>query len=573
MSRGKKPDNQLEETGAGGRDWSEIMAEAEEELESLKQNASASASNSVKKSWSSVLGASVPLRDNNNVLVGSLQKDNRGAFNVNESECFNMMRKLGLDTRPGIHVEGVQICPQGRGVIYITLRKEVNIDRFCRYDVLEVTQSGIRTSLVKPACKKEVIVTVKGIHPNTKETVVLNYLSKFGKVFTSKVVYGLFPDGPLKGFKNGDRSYKMEIKSGAGLGSYHIIDNQKVTIRYPGQLQTCARCHQTPQNCKGRGVARRCEVEGGQKVEFTDYILNLWKRIGYSPDNPDLSEVVGNDDEGDDAIQKQAGGSFTPPKVHVIDTGKFRGVVIKQFPKNVDQGQVIEFLVKSGLPESFKESIRFGNNGAVTVEDLDNAVCLALIEAVHGTKHFGKKLFCNGILPLTPEKRGDQGEGDQGPVPHDQPLSTEDSGDLGDLVEEPVPPAQPQFPLSENQRNHSQYFEQSWSFSAHDFPNLDQVVRRYSLSLENRSPPRNSIAADLLHSKPTRAEEIIADIKETLSDFNSCQESLSELSGSSDEGQEGLGHALKTVNEKKRDKKKKKKAGPNPRKGAVLEKG
>ena len=573
MSGGRKPDSQPEQTAEKSKDWIEIMADEERGNSKSEKEVSGSASSTVKKSWSSVLGASLPKRDNNNVLEVSLQKDTRGAFYVNESECFNMMRKLGLDPRPGIHVEGVQICPQGRGVIYITLMKEVNIDRFCRYDVLEVTQSGIRTSLVKPAYKKEVIVTAKGIHPNTKETVVLDYLGKFGKVFTGKVVYGLYPDGPLKGFKNGDRSYKMEMKPGAGLGSYHVIDNQKVTIRYPGQQQTCARCHQTPQNCKGRGLAKRCEAEGGQKLEFTDYILNLWKTIGYSPDNLDLSQVAENDGEGDDSVQKQEGGSFTPPKVHVIDAGKFRGVVIKPFPKNIDQGQVIEFIVKSGLPEGLKESIRFGNNGAVTVEDLDNVVCLALIEAVHGTKHFGKKLFCNGILPLTPEKRGDQGEGDQGPVPHDQPLSTEDSGDLGDLVEEPVPPAQPQFPLSENQRNHSQYFEQSWSFSAHDFPNLDQVVRRYSLSLENRSPPRNSIAADLLHSKPTRAEEIIADIKETLSDFNSCQESLSELSGSSDEGQEGLGHALKTVNEKKRDKKKKKKAGPNPRKGAVLEKG
>jgi hypothetical protein len=138
-----------------------------------------------------------------------------------------------LDPRPGIHLEGVQICPQGRGVIFITLKKEEEIARFCRYDVLEITQSGIRSVLVKPSGKREVIVTAKGFHPNTKDNVVTHSLGKFGKVFTSKVVFGVFADGPLKSFRNGDRSYKMEIRPGTNLGSYHVIDSQKVTLRYP----------------------------------------------------------------------------------------------------------------------------------------------------------------------------------------------------------------------------------------------------------------------------------------------------------------------------------------------------
>ena len=48
-------------------------------------------------------------------------------------------------------------------------------------------------------------------------------------------------DGPLKGFRNGDRMYKMEIKRNTNLGTYHVIDGQRVTARYPGQQQTCAR--------------------------------------------------------------------------------------------------------------------------------------------------------------------------------------------------------------------------------------------------------------------------------------------------------------------------------------------
>ena len=56
-----------------------------------------------------------------------LDKDERGPFIVSDFDCARLMRKLNLDQRPGIHVEGVQICPNGRGVILITLKKEVKV--------------------------------------------------------------------------------------------------------------------------------------------------------------------------------------------------------------------------------------------------------------------------------------------------------------------------------------------------------------------------------------------------------------------------------------------------------------
>ena len=235
------------------------------------------------RSWAELLGSSLPSNMNKNILEVCLDKDERGAFDVSDMECSRMMRKLGLDPRPGIHVEGVQICPNGRGVILITLMENVQTESFCRHDIFEVTESGIRSTLVKPAGKREVVVNVKGIHPNTLDSTVLDYLSKFGRVVTTKVVHGVFLDGPLKGMKNGDRAYKVEVKPGVNIGSYHIIDCQKVTIRYAGQQPTCGRCHETPQKCRGRGIARKCDAEGGTKIEFTDYILKLWETIGYTP--------------------------------------------------------------------------------------------------------------------------------------------------------------------------------------------------------------------------------------------------------------------------------------------------
>ena len=143
-------------------------------------------------SWAQVLGSSLPSSWNKNLLEVVLEKDTRGSFIVSDVDCINMMRKLGIDQRQGVHVESVQICPNGRGVILITLKQNVDINRFCRYDVFDVTASGIRSVNVKPAGRRDVVVNVKGLHPNTRDDGVIDYLGRFGKIITNKVVYCLW---------------------------------------------------------------------------------------------------------------------------------------------------------------------------------------------------------------------------------------------------------------------------------------------------------------------------------------------------------------------------------------------
>ena len=87
--------------------------------------------------------------------------------------------KLGVTTT--LCVESVQICPNGRGIIMITLRQEVDVLKFCRYDVFMVTESGIRAVNVKPGGKREVVINLKGIPPNTRDDGVINYLEQ-GKI-------------------------------------------------------------------------------------------------------------------------------------------------------------------------------------------------------------------------------------------------------------------------------------------------------------------------------------------------------------------------------------------------------
>ena len=65
----------------------------------------------------------------------------------------------------------------------------------------------------------------------------------------------------------------------------------------------------------------------------------------------------------------------------------------------------MEFLVRSGLPESNTENVVIKSNGHVTIGKLDNEVCRVLIGKINNQKHFDRKLYCNGIIPLTPEKQ------------------------------------------------------------------------------------------------------------------------------------------------------------------------
>ena len=364
------------------------------------------------RTWAAMVGDSLSPSLNKNVLEIVLEKETRGGFSVSELDCARVLRKLKLDSRPG-DIEQIQICPNGRGVILITLKSEVNIEHLCGFDQFVVTESGIRVVMIKPSGKREVMVNMKGLHPNTSDKVVIDYLCKFGKIASTRVSYGSFGDGPLKGIKNGDRSYRVELKAGSNIPTYHVIDGNRVTVRYTGQQQTCARCHQVPGQCRGKGVARKCEAEGGEKVEFLDYIYDLWARIGHNPSEPVVEDglALGHDqetDSGPQVSQHGAGGGVSVKAGQ--DPTLFTGVSIRSFDKDQDQGNIVDFLLTSGLKEEYKDHIKFSSKGEVTITEVDSDHCQALITAIHLKKAPGESeesrrtLKCNGIVPYTPPK-------------------------------------------------------------------------------------------------------------------------------------------------------------------------
>ena len=353
------------------------------------------------RTWAAMVGDSLSPSLNKNVLEIVLEKETRGGFSVSELDCARVIRKLKLDGRPG-DVESIQICPNGRGVILITLRGGVDIEPLCGFDQFVVTESGIRAVMIKPSGKREVMVTMKGIHPNTSDSVVMDYLNKFGKISSNRVSYGAFGEGPLKGIRNGDRGYKVETRAGINIPTYHVIDGNRVTVRYAGQQPTCARCHQVPGQCKGKGVAKKCDAEGGKKVDFLDYIYDLWARIGHNPSEPVLEEGLTEGHEEDTQLQSQgtAGNSGQDPS-------QFTGVSIRSLNREQDQGEIVEFLVSSGLKEVYKDNIKLNSRGEVTISDVENIHCQELITALHMAKVPGedkKTLKCNGIIPYSPTK-------------------------------------------------------------------------------------------------------------------------------------------------------------------------
>ena len=551
------------------------------------------------KSYAALLSSNLPSVWNKNVLEIILEKDARGSFIVSEEDCAKVMGKLGLDPRPGIHVESVQICPNGRGVLLITLKKEVPIDRFCHHDVFQVTQSGIRAVQVKPSGKREVVVTLKGVHPNTRDDGVMDYLAKFGKVTTTKVVYAVFGDGPLKGFRNGDRLYKLEIKANSYLGTYHVIDGQRVTARYPGQKQTCARCFYPPQSCPGKGMAKRCEQEGGLKVEFNDYIHQLWAKIGYNPSDVEL-------DTGTNIEHSQESDSFTPFKTtQVLDPSSFTGVRVSNFPRDTDHGMIVEFLINSGLSEGYKDNISVKQNGSAVIDSLPNQECTGLIAAIHNKINFGRKLFCNGVVPLTPDKP-EQSKETTLPNCNDATITLSPSSNS---TAQPCP--RPHAPLQSQPQDHqgdtkacsntkdtgvcdvvtsvmtvSPMTPNTFTNEYSETPDIshlhlsnEELVRRNSLSL--RTPPSGSLASEILGSNDlrsgtntntnyTKAKNILSNLREMAdrySDFASCDSSLAETdSEPAPDPEDGF-----KIHERKR-KSRKHKLSPTPTRDFFLKK-
>jgi hypothetical protein len=334
------------------------------------------------------------------------------SFNLSQTERDHLLTKLGIDSS---HFTGVSCCPEGKGVVYVTLHPSVNIQRFLNKSECFELKQGLRTGIIRPAGKKELSVTISGLHPNTKDQAVVKYLSAHGKVSTTdRVIHHVYPGAPgsslCAGKLNGNRTYMVEVTK--PMGSYHIIDGEKVSVKYRGQDKTCARCHKTESVCPGKAMARDCNSD---RVLLSTHMEEHWQKVGYRPDTQDLNEVeiqVGRKDP-----EPAPSDSLRPDH-----TDKYTSVIIKGFSKTAEEQDIYDILLEGGLPAEYKiENIKKNDkNGHLTIESLDSDVCVSLTNHIHGNKFFNRKVYVTSVVQKTPAK---------------EPLETDAEACPNDLVE------------------------------------------------------------------------------------------------------------------------------------------
>ena len=80
----------------------------------------------------------------------------------------------------------------GKPGVLITLNPNVDINRFLWRNESYIVKEGIRTTSIRPAGRKDVSVTVLGLHPNTTDQAVIRYLEAHGKVNRSDKIIMYF---------------------------------------------------------------------------------------------------------------------------------------------------------------------------------------------------------------------------------------------------------------------------------------------------------------------------------------------------------------------------------------------
>ena len=96
-----------------------------------------------KSSYVGIASLNTSVRDKKNLLEIRLDRSDFSVnFNLAQPELDHLLTRLGID---GSHFTGVSCCPEGKGVVYVTLHPSVNIQRFInRSECFELKQ-GIRT--------------------------------------------------------------------------------------------------------------------------------------------------------------------------------------------------------------------------------------------------------------------------------------------------------------------------------------------------------------------------------------------------------------------------------------------
>ena len=271
----------------------------------------------------------------------------------------------------------------------------------------------------------------------------------------------------------------------------------------------------------------------------------------------------------EEEIVTQEGGNFTPPKVKDDVKNVFTGICIKRISQETDHCEVVELLKIEGLPEEYVKEIDFKENGSVVVKNLPHNICQQLIKTIHRRTMFGKRVFCNGLVTLTPEKKDNEephSSSAQSTPPPPVQITMETSN-----ISKPTEKS-PTTPVTFTQLGSNSDID---LFVEENQERLDreELARRHSLSM--RSPYKGSLGAELLMPPPRRqsldrTKDLLNEVKELsirLSDYESCISTDDDMNTSNNQGD-----GFVTFNNRKRSWKNKRKSSTSPPKEFFLKK-
>lgn len=357
-----------------------------------------------------------------NVLEILIEKtENDAEIVLDQENVARVCRSIGMDLQS--QVEGYQVHHNGRNcTISVWVTKGVNLERFCRVEGINISK-GVMTSMIRPAGRSDVTVTVNGLDFNTPDSLMIDYIQKFGGVIVSKsVIYCKFAEGPFKGKYSGERKYQVDFtRSSRNMGTYHYLDGAKFRVFYRGNEKTCGRCHQGPRSCPGKGLARECQQAGGERVNLYDHMRRLWADIGFEPSSFTLPVNDDTTSESDKPINESS--RFTRNDTKAVISEKeeerFVGMTISNLSPELTDDFVRKFVEENVSNELDEEEVKINRDKRKIVVSITRTLTAQVINKAMSKinfsdckeKFFGKPLYCRPLRNMTPEKSNKQSNG------------------------------------------------------------------------------------------------------------------------------------------------------------------
>lgn len=360
-----------------------------------------------------------------NVLEICLEKTERSSEIVlNGDTIARILKSLKMNIEN--ELEGVQVQYGRIPIIHVWCKPNVNLDKFCSDVGIKISE-GLSTGHIRPAARRDVVVTVQGLNFNTPDGLVIDYIQKFGgQIINQEVVYKKYKEGLLAGKYTGDRQYRVLFEeSSRKMGTFHFLDGAKLKFFYRGNTVTCGRCHKDRTGCKGEGFAKTCSEKGGERVSLFDHMKSLWDQIGFQPTSFKLPEL---DDEAADAedVEKKGGdkGLAEQPIPIMINQNveqigqNVSGLMVKNLPAEIEDNEILDFVraeIKDDLDTVNYNIHRPDGNGqrsGTKIEifsGLNSETIHAAFDKLHKNMNLFKlPLYCRKIKNFTPPKVPDK---------------------------------------------------------------------------------------------------------------------------------------------------------------------